>query len=195
MKSKIVCGSTVIVLALGLLSPAAMAQDKSQGKPAETVTAKAEPPETAAKTEAQTEAKRITANPFAAMAGTWSGGGFISLSSGGRERLHCRAHHTAGQGANSLSLNIRCASDSYKFELSSNVSENGGQISGNWIEAGYGVSGSINGRLEGNHITGVAEAAGYTADIAMTTNGNRQSVSIALHNVFIKDVQIALSRR
>jgi hypothetical protein len=195
MRSNSSCGAAALVLALALLPPGAMAQDKATDKPTATITAKAEPPATAASSEAQTEAKRITAHPFAAMAGSWAGGGTITVTGGAKEKLRCRAHHTANPGAKSLSLSIRCASDSYKFELTSSVLENRGEIAGNWNEAGFGISGSITGQIHGNQIAGVAEAAGYSAEIAMTTNGDRQSVSITPHNVFITGVQIVLARR
>ena len=172
-----------------------MAQDSAADRHTGTVTAKAEPPATAASLEVQTDLKRVIAHPFAAMAGSWSGGGTITVTGGAKEKLRCRAHHTANPDATSLSLSIRCASDSFKFELTSSVLEKQGEIAGNWNEAGFGVSGSITGQIHDNQIAAVAEAAGYTAEIAMTTSGDRQSVSITPHNVFITGVQIVLARR
>ena len=71
------------------------------------------------------------------MAGTWTGGGTIELTNDIKERLRCRATYNYGKANNSLALAIRCASDNYKFELTSNVVERGGQISGQWSEAAY----------------------------------------------------------
>jgi hypothetical protein len=191
MRSNIVCGSAALVLAL-VLPLAAAAQDKTPEADKQVTTARAEPAETAANTEVK-EAKPEYVHPFTAMAGSWSGGGTISLEGGARERLRCRAHHTVGN--KSLSLNIRCASDSHKFELTSNVSERRGQIFGSWSEASNGVSGSISGRVGGNRISAVASGNSFTAGISVTTNGNRQSVSITPRGVFITGVQIALSKR
>jgi hypothetical protein len=195
MRSSLSCGAAALVLSLGLLPAGAMAQDKAADRLTGTVTAKAEPPGAAGGAEAQTDAKRIITNPFTAMAGSWSGSGTITVAGGSKEKLRCRAQHTANPGAKSLSLSIRCASDSYKFEVTSSVLENQGEIAGNWNEAAFGVSGSITGQIRDNQIAAVAEAAGYTAEIAMTTNGDRQSVSITPHNVFITGVQIVLARR
>src|SRR5947209_7178039 len=91
-------------------------------------------------------------HPFAAMAGTWTGGGTIELTGEIKENLRCRANYNYGAANSSLALSIRCASDNYKFELTSNVVERRGQISGTWSEAAYKVSGQISGRLQGNHI-------------------------------------------
>jgi hypothetical protein len=194
VKPNIICRPAALVLALSLLSPVAMAQDKTTVSGDPIMTAKAEPAETVAKTEVQ-DAKREAVHPFAAMAGSWSGGGTISLQGGARERLRCRAHHIVGGGNKNLGMSIRCASDTYKFELTSNVSERGGQISGSWSEASNAISGSISGRAAGNHISAVASGDSFSASISVTTNGNRQSVSIVPQGVYITGVQIALSKR
>lgn len=131
---------------------------------------------------------------FAIMTGSWSGGGTITLSGGTRERLRCRARHTAGQGGKRLSLSIRCASDSYRFDLSSNVVERRGRIFGSWKEASNGVSGSISGSASGNRVRAVAASDFFTAGLALTTQGNRQSVSITPRGVHITGVHIALRK-
>lgn len=69
--------------------------------------------------------------PFAGLAGVWSGTGSISLAGGSKERIKCRATYSVGDNGNGLQQTLRCASDSYKFELSSNVKNSGGKISGN----------------------------------------------------------------
>ena len=74
-------------------------------------------------------------SPFTAMAGSWSGGGVIDTSDGGRERLRCRAAYDVGAAGTQLRLNLRCASDSYTFDLASDVQYRGGAISGSWSEA------------------------------------------------------------
>jgi len=138
--------------------------------------------------------KPATIHPFAAIAGTWTGGGTIDLTNDIHEKLRCRANYTYGQSNSSLALAIRCASDNYKFELSSNVVERGGQISGQWNETAYGVSGSISGRANGGRISAVAKGDSFNAAIAVNTTGNRQSVTIAPQSTYITNVQIAMSR-
>ncbi len=134
-------------------------------------------------------------HPFAAVAGTWTGGGTISLTGEIQERLRCRANHTFAQGSSSLSISIRCASDNYKFELTSNVAERRGQLSGQWREASYNVSGSISGRVAGNRITAMANGDSFNAALTVTTSGNRQTVSIVPKATYVTNVQIALTRR
>ena len=128
------------------------------------------------------------------MAGTWTGGGTIDLTNDIQEKLRCRATYTYNQASNGLALAIRCASDNYKFELTSNVVERNGQISGQWSETAYGVSGSISGRVNGGRISAVAKGDSFTAALSVNTNGNRQSVTITPQATYIINVQIGLGK-
>ena len=133
-------------------------------------------------------------HPFAMMAGTWSGGGMIELTNDIKEKLRCRATYTYNQASSGLSLAIRCASDNYKFELTSNVVERNGQLSGQWSETAYGVSGSISGRVNGGRIQAVAQGDSFTAALSVNTNGNRQSVTITPKATYIINVQIGMGK-
>src|SRR5262245_5884287 len=68
--------------------------------------------------------------PFTGMAGTWAGSGAITLASGAKEQIRCKAAYNVGGSGAKLDLVIRCASASYKFELQSNVASTNGAISG-----------------------------------------------------------------
>jgi hypothetical protein len=116
--------------------------------------------------------------PFAGLHGAWSGSGSISLSDGSKERLRCKASYHASEGGIRLQQSLRCASDSYKFELVSDLTSQGGTIAGSWSEASRGVSGSLVGRASGGTINAVADAPGFTANLSVSTNGNRQSFSL-----------------
>jgi len=75
-----------------------------------------------------------SAAPFAGFDGSWSGNGTVSLSDGTTERLRCKADYKVNGNGLGLKQNLHCASDSYKFDLSSEVTSNGDRISGNWSE-------------------------------------------------------------
>jgi hypothetical protein len=139
--------------------------------------------------------KPEAAHPFAQMAGSWTGGGSIELTGDIKETLRCRASYTYGAATSSLALSIRCASDNYKFELTSNVVERRGQLSGTWSESAYKVSGAISGRVAGNHVNAVARGDSFNADLAVITTANRQSVTITPKATYIVSVKVALSRR
>ena len=133
--------------------------------------------------------------PFAAMAGSWSGGGTITMANGTQERLRCRASYSPAGDGNDLHLSLQCASDSYNFSLASNVANRGGTISGSWSEASRNASGTISGRASGDNITAVARGDSFSADISLTTQGNRQAVTLTPEGTDVRSVSVTLAKR
>jgi hypothetical protein len=117
--------------------------------------------------------------PFAGFDGSWSGNGTVSLSDGTTERIRCRASYKVDGSGSGLQQSLRCASDSYKFDLSSNVISEGDRITGTWSEASRNINGNLQGKAGGGQIDVFVEAAGFAATLNLTTRGNKQSVSIS----------------
>jgi hypothetical protein len=132
--------------------------------------------------------------PFAGLSGGWSGGGFIRLASGQRERLRCRASYNVGENGTRLQQNLRCASDSYRFDVNSNIVSEGGALSGSWIETSRNVSGSVSGRVNGGQIQARIDGAGFSANLVVTTRGDRQSVTIESPGHEVTEVSATLTR-
>jgi hypothetical protein len=131
--------------------------------------------------------------PFAGMAGVWSGNGTISLEDGSKERIRCKATYAVSSEGNGLNQALLCASDSYKFELRSDVIAKGGTLSGTWAETTRNVSGNLEGRAGNGQFNVTVTAPVFTAKLTMTTNGNKQNVAITSEGQF-RGAQIALSR-
>jgi hypothetical protein len=138
-------------------------------------------------------ASHAQSGPFTGLAGNWSGGGTVALDDGSTERIRCRATYAVGAGGNGLNQTLVCASDSYKFDLRSNVVAEHGVLSGTWSETSRGVSGSLEGRGSNGNFQVIATAAGFTANLTLRTSGNKQSVVIKAESQF-KGATIALSR-
>jgi len=132
--------------------------------------------------------------PFGVLAGTWSGEGTITTSNGGSERIRCRAKYTVGEGGRAFQQALTCASDSYKFEISSNVETDGTRVTGTWSEATRGVSGNLSGRISGPNISAMVEAQGFQAGIAVNTRGRSQSVNIKPGGTDVTDVTVNLHK-
>jgi len=134
-------------------------------------------------------------SPFRTLAGSWAGGGVISMASGEQERLRCRASYDVDGAGTALRLNLRCASDSYNFDLASDVEYRDGAISGVWTEASRNASGNIEGRAIGDRIEAAARGQSFSANLSLTTRGNRQVVSIRPEGTDVRAVSLELARR
>lgn len=133
-------------------------------------------------------------SPFTNLSGSWSGGGTISLSSGAKERIRCRAQYRVAGTGSDLQLELRCAGDAYKFELQSSVSHNDGAISGTWSEVTRGAVGTISGASNGQHMNLRASSPVFSAMLAVNTRSNQQSISIESPGSEIAAVAINLNR-
>jgi hypothetical protein len=138
------------------------------------------------------ETTQAAEGPFAAFGGSWSGTGTIEVRDGGRERIRCRGGNT--DSGNSLKLALKCASDSYRFELTGDIRYDGGNISGSWGETTRGVYGSLSGRMSRGSIQANAQSAGVNASLSITSSGGRQNVSIRAPGSEVTEVSISLGR-
>ncbi|HEX7789097.1 MAG TPA: hypothetical protein VF467_01050 [Afipia sp.] len=132
-------------------------------------------------------------SPFANYAGNWSGNGTITIAEGGTERIRCRGTYTVDGSGNNLHQVLRCASDSYKFELTSDIAARGGNITGSWSEASRGVNGSVEGSIANGQVTALVQTNGYAATFNVSTRGNRQSVAISSKGE-LRAVNISLAK-
>lgn len=126
-----------------------------------------------------TSAGHAQSRPFAGFDGAWSGNGTVSLSDGSSERLRCRAEYKVDTSGLGLKQTLRCASDSYKFDLISDVKSQGDRVSGQWNETNRNIFGSLQGTAGGGKIDVMVEAPGFTASLALRTSGNKQTVQIS----------------
>ena len=132
--------------------------------------------------------------PFAGLIGSWSGAGFIKLASGQRERLRCRANYNVGENGTRLQQSLRCASDSYRFDVNSNIVSEGGALTGSWSETSRNVSGSVTGRVNGGQIQARIDGAGFSANLVVNTRGDRQFVTIQSPGHEVTEVSVTLTR-
>jgi hypothetical protein len=123
-------------------------------------------------------ASHAQSGPFAGFEGSWSGNGTVALSDGTVEHIRCKADYKVNGTGLNLKQNLHCASDSYKFDLSSDVTSQGDRISGNWSEASRNVFGNLQGTAGGGQIDVFVEASGFAANLTLRTLGNKQTVQI-----------------
>jgi hypothetical protein len=126
---------------------------------------------------ASTSAQQREGGAFSRFAGDWSGEGAVKTSAG-NERLRCKAHYDVTSDGTSLDQTLFCASASYKLEIRSKVAATGTKFAGKWNEVTRDTIGNISGTISSTGIRGKIDGIGFTADLAISTQVNRQSVTI-----------------
>jgi len=121
--------------------------------------------------------------PFADFAGSWQGGGTLRPENGAAERIRCNAtYRPRGSTQREVDLQLRCASDSYNFDLSGEFSaDSDNQVTGRWTEHMRSTGGTAIGNANGDRLQLHIESAGFSAEVIMVTRNRQQSVSIDSH--------------
>jgi hypothetical protein len=71
-------------------------------------------------TSAQGHADPGSEGPFLGLSGHWSGAGTVTMTNGVTERIRCKATYAVNATGKAVQQTLRCASDSYRVEISSN---------------------------------------------------------------------------
>lgn len=143
---------------------------------------------------ARAQTVQAALNPFEPLIGSWSGTGSITLGSGDKERIRCRAVYVVDGEGRHITQDLRCASDSYKFEMSNELTFMNGVVTGRWDEKTRRTGGTITGRALPGRIEALAETGGFAAAFTLITRGDQQSVKIESKSPDISDVTITLRR-
>jgi hypothetical protein len=132
------------------------------------------------------------AGPFSFLSGNWQGNGTIKVRSGQKERIRCKIGYTVPASGLSFEQILKCASDSYTFDARSNINHGGGAINGTWNI--YNLKGLVSGTASGNKINARVRGDGLIVSVAVTTNGNDQSVFITSEGTEVTEVSIKLQK-
>lgn len=132
---------------------------------------------------------------FLSLSGDWSGDGMVATKAGSNEPIRCRAKYIVNDRGDNLQQQLRCASDSYKFEINSSMSYVNGGITGTWADAVANVAGQLTGNVYPDRIKGSVNGSLFSAAVAVVTDGTRQSVSIEPTGTSIKSVSITMKKK
>jgi len=134
--------------------------------------------------------------PFDRLAGQWSGRGTIELANGTHEAIKCRATYDVLEQQKNLQLNIRCASESYSFDLRASAVYSAGTVTGSWTESTRNAAGTISGKASAERFQVNAKSPSFSANLTVTTHGDHQSVVIQPEEppTSVKRVALTLKR-
>ena len=131
--------------------------------------------------------------PFPRLAGSWSGSGTVHLDQGKSEQISCRAYYNAKSAGADLALAIRCASSSYKIEMRATLSQQNGQVTGQWEERTFNAAGSVSGRATDSSLN-LAISGAVSGTMSVTSSEASQRIEIKTVGTGLSGVTISLAR-
>jgi hypothetical protein len=131
--------------------------------------------------------------PFAGLPGNWVGQGMLTYANGTQERISCRVQYVQSS-PNNLQQAIRCASDSYSFQIDSYFDSANGRLDGTWAERFRNIGGSLSGTVSGGRINGSLSGPNFVAQLSVVTRGERQQVNIQAAVVEVRAISIELRK-
>jgi hypothetical protein len=132
--------------------------------------------------------------PFIGLSGSWHGAGRVVTDDGKGEKIACRATYTVSPDGINLGQTLVCASDSYRFDIRTNIFTDGENLRGTWEETTRKASGNLTGEVHPGSIESRVTAPGFAANVSVKTSGKKQVVSINPESKDIAQVDIILTR-
>ena len=130
---------------------------------------------------------------FPRLAGSWSGNGQVVLDQGKSEQISCRAYYTAKSAGADLALAIRCASSSYKIEMRATLSQQNGQVTGQWEERTFNAAGAVSGRATDTGLN-LAISGAVSGTMSVISGDASQRIEIKTVGTGLSGVTISLAR-
>ena len=132
---------------------------------------------------------------FSPFAGDWRGAGRISDIHGKSEALRCKSKMAPSPDGIAMSLDLVCASDSYRVDFHADLYTDGENLRGTWSEATRNATGNVSGVIRPDLISARTEAPGFAANILIhVVAGKRLDVSLAATGTSINRVQVSMKR-
>jgi hypothetical protein len=129
---------------------------------------------------------------FAKVTGTWNGNGTITMQDGAKERIRCRIEYKgAGKKLDQL---MRCASDSYKFNVNAAIEYAASDISGKWNATDYDLNGEVTGRVEGNQMLVRIRGSGLSVNLVVAVNGKKQDIKLISEGTKVSGMTVSLAK-
>lgn len=140
-------------------------------------------------------ADAITASPFAALVGRWTGDGMLGFKASKPERVKCRATYILDQASeNELKQTIRCATSSGAIEVISNLKEADGKLTGHWKETIHNFEGDLTGNVTPKGFRIVVKGVDITANMDIVVRGSMQAVEIQFVNSSLIGLSMAMKK-
>jgi hypothetical protein len=134
------------------------------------------------------------ATPLEGIAGYWTGGGSVAMTSGKTERVKCSVTYKVGDAGGLIKQSMRCASQDYTINASADLRVKGEHVSGNWEEKTYSATGQVSGRYAENSMNLNIKGANFSAAMNLSLSDCKQTISITPQGLEVSRINIALAK-
>jgi hypothetical protein len=125
-------------------------------------------------------------------AGYWTGGGKVTLNNGSTEQVKCVVtYKTTGD---QLRQNIRCASQGFSFNGTSELQITGNKVTGKWIENTYSATGDVTGKFNDAGFALSISGMTFTATMDVATVGCKQTLDITPKGLEVVKIALGLGK-
>ena len=118
------------------------------------------------------------AGPLNDLPGRWTGEGSLVFSNGSTERLQCVATYFVDGNGSAVRHNLRCSNQGYKVDVAAKLAVANDRVSGEWEERTWAKTGTVAGTMGADGFNLKVTGLDFTATMAVTTSGCKQSISI-----------------
>ena len=134
------------------------------------------------------------AAPFAPLFGRWVGEGKLGIKDSPPEIVKCRVTYIAGEDADHLKQNIRCATAGGAIEVLSAVALHNGQLSGTWSETTHNIIGDLTGQVTPRGFRVVVKGGELAANMDIILRNQKQIVEIQFFNSVLFGLSMELTK-
>jgi hypothetical protein len=132
---------------------------------------------------------------FSPFAGDWHGAGRVSDIHGKSEALRCKSKLAPSSDGIAMSVNLVCASDSYRVDFHADLYTDGQKLRGTWSESTRAATGNVSGVIRPDIINARTQAPGFEAAIVIrVVGGKRLDVSLNAQGTSVNQVQVSMKR-
>jgi hypothetical protein len=121
-----------------------------------------------------------TPSPILALAGRWAGTGTLVPISGPNESFKCVVTYFPSKDGSQIKQNLRCQSESFKFDAATELRIEAERITGQWIEKINSFTGTVAGKVTSDGFDVSLDGQFLVAKMTVISAECEQSIKVAL---------------
>jgi hypothetical protein len=116
--------------------------------------------------------------PIMNLAGRWAGDGTVIPASGPSETFKCVITYFPSSDGARIKQNLRCKGVSYSFDAATHLQIAGANVTGQWNDNIYSMSGTVSGTLTDSGFDILLSGRYFEARMLVVSNNCEQSITV-----------------